>query len=329
MKRVLVTGGAGYIGSHTARALAEEGHHVVILDSLVHGHRAATAGFPLVVADVSDRQSVAAVLRERRIEAVVHFAACIRVAESVADPGSYFANNTGGTLSLLRAMAEVGVAELVFSSTAGVYGQPQATPITEDAEKRPENPYGASKWLVEQQLPWFAQAHGLRAVSLRYFNAAGAHPDGSLGEDHRPETHLIPLALEVALGRRPVLEIFGEDYPTLDGTCIRDFVHVCDLASAHVAALRGLAAAAAGKAYNVGLGTGHSVRQVVEAARRVTGHPVPIAARPRRPGDPPTLVADPQRLKAELGWRPAFRELDEIMETAWRWQRAHPGGYPG
>ena len=327
MARVLVTGGAGYIGSHTVRALAEAGHQVTIYDSLEKGHAAAVTDFPLVQGDLADEARLEQTLRDVDAEAVVHFAAYINVGESVADPGRYFANNTAGTLSLLRTMARTGTSRLVFSSTAGVYGEPESVPVLENSAKRPENPYGASKWMVEQLLEWFEAAHALRSVCLRYFNAAGAHPSGEIGEDHRPETHLIPLTLQVALGQRPEIAIFGNDYDTPDGTCIRDYVHVCDLAAAHVLALDALARGARREAYNVGNGSGFSVKEVIELSREVSGHPIPAGNRPRRPGDPARLVAGADRLRRDLGWTPQWPELREIVSTAWAWHSAHPHGY--
>lgn len=327
MAQVLVTGGAGYIGSHTVRALAEAGHQVTIYDSLEKGHAAAVAGFPLVRGELADEARLEQTLRDTAAEAVVHFAAYINVGESATDPGKYFANNTAGTLSLLRAMTRTGASRIVFSSTAAVYGEPEEVPIPESAAKRQENAYGSSKWMVEQLFEWFEKAHDLRSVSLRYFNAAGAHPSGEIGEDHQPETHLIPLTLQVALGQRAEIAMFGDDYDTPDGTCVRDYVHVCDLASAHVLALDALARGARREAYNVGNGSGFSVKQVVEVSRKVTGHAIPATVKPRRPGDPARLVASSERLRKELGWTPRWPDLREIVSTAWTWHFSHPHGY--
>jgi UDP-glucose 4-epimerase len=329
MARVLVTGGAGYIGSHTVRALAEAGHQVTIYDSLEKGHAEAVAGFPLVQGNLTDDARLESALRDTDAEAVVHFAAYINVGESVTDPGRYFTNNTVGTLALLRAMSRTRASRLVFSSTAGVYGEPESVPVQESSGKRPENPYGASKWMVEQFLEWFEAAHDLRSVSLRYFNAAGAHPSGEIGEDHRPESHLIPLTLQVALGQRPEIAIFGDDYDTPDGTCVRDYVHVCDLASAHVLALAALDQGAKREAYNVGNGSGFSVKQVIDVSREVTGHAIPAVSKPRRPGDPARLVAAADRLRHDLGWTPQWPELRDIVKTAWAWHSTHPHGYGG
>jgi UDP-glucose 4-epimerase len=325
---VLVTGGAGYIGSHTLRALAAAGYDPVVLDNLENGHRAAVAGFPLVRGDLREPGSLTAAFAGHRIEAVLHFAAYISVGEAEADPGRCFQNNTAGALNLLQAMARHGVERLVFSSTAAVYGGPHSGPIPESAEKRPAGTYGHSKWLVEQMLPSFASAHGLRSIALRYFNAAGADSEAGLGEDHRPETHLIPLVLQAAQGRREAVDIFGTDYPTPDGTCVRDYVHVCDLAAAHVQALRALEAGLAGEAFNLGNGAGFSVRQVIDTARAVTGQPIRTRERPRRSGDPAILVADASRARAQLGWEPRRPELESLVASAWEWMQRHPDGDP-
>jgi UDP-glucose 4-epimerase len=322
--RLLVTGGAGYIGSICARRLLAGGHRVTILDDLSRGHRAAVpAGAELIAADLLDAASVAAAL-QRGCDGVLHFAALALVPESMEHPERYWATNVGGTLNLLEAMRMAGVGRLVFSSTCACYGEPDTLPIAEDAPERPVNPYGASKLAVDRMIGDVCAAHGLGAVSLRYFNVAGA--SGPLGEDHEPETHLIPNVLQVALGRREAVEVYGTDYPTDDGTAIRDYIHVDDLAEAHVLALE-RSEPGVHSVLNLGNGAGFSVRQVVETARGVTGHPIPVAERPRRPGDPPRLVAASDRVRAELGWAPAKPDLETIVADAWAWHRAHPGGY--
>lgn len=321
-----MTGGAGYIGSHVVKALARAGYRPIVFDDLSAGHRAAVGDAALVQGDVLDEAAVRAAIRAHRIEAVLHFAAWLSVADSVRDPAGYYRVNVGGALSVLAAMVAEGVRWLVFSSTAAVYGEPLTTPIPEDHPTRPLNPYGETKLAVERALPHYEQAYGLRWVSLRYFNAAGADPDGDLGEDHRPELHLIPRAFEAVLGGPP-LEVFGTDYPTPDGTCLRDFVHVTDLAAAHVLALEALRGGGASGVYNLGNGRPASVREVIAAVERVTGRTVPWVAAPRRPGDPAVLAAASVRARRELGWRPRFEALDAMVETAWRWRQAHPYGY--
>ncbi|HUE87777.1 MAG TPA: UDP-glucose 4-epimerase GalE [Vicinamibacterales bacterium] len=327
MGRVLVTGGAGYIGSHAVRALLGDGHSVVVLDDLSAGHAAAVpAGVPFVERSTHDQPGVAAALREHRIDAVMHFAAWLVVSDSVRDPLGYYANNVVGSLSLLGAMVEVGVRRLVFSSTCAVYGEPSAVPIVETIETRPINAYGETKLAVERALPHVQGAHGLEWIALRYFNAAGAHPDGTLGEDHTPEIHIIPRAIQAATGGEP-LQLFGEDYPTPDGTCLRDYIHVCDLADAHVLALGALEAGHPSGAYNAGTGHPHSVKQVIETVGRVVGAPVQWTPAPRRPGDPAALYASSDRLQRELGWKPAYPELQLIVQHAWQWHRSHPHGH--
>jgi UDP-glucose 4-epimerase len=321
--RVLVTGGAGYIGSVIVEELLQEGHEAVVFDSLAKGHRSALEpGVPLIQGDVRDAEHVRSVLSEHRIEAVVHMAALIEVGFSVTDPDRFFENNVGGSMSVLRAMIDAGVPKLVFSSTAALYGDPRRLPITEHEPTKPTNPYGESKLMVEQMLGWVAPAHGLTCTALRYFNAAGATERN--GEVHDPETHLIPLMLEAAAANRPIA-VFGTDYPTTDGTGVRDYIHVVDLAHAHLLALKrnepGL------RVYNVGNGSGYSVLQVVEAAREVTGAPLPMDACPRRPGDQAATVASSQRIRKELGWQPRFPGLRDIVGSAWRWRQRHPDGY--
>lgn len=324
--RVLVVGGAGYIGSHTVRHLGRVGHDVWVLDNLVHGHEAAVPPGRLIVGDLADGPALEGVLRARGIEAVMHFAAFASVPESVAEPAKYFRNNVVGSLNLLDAMRAAGVPRIVFSSTAAVYGVPDVVPIPEDAPKRPINPYGFTKLAIERALSDYAAAYGIGAATLRYFNACGAADDGSIGEDHRPETHIIPLILQVALGQRPSIAVTGTDYPTPDGSCIRDYIHVDDLADAH---LRVLERVESGRAltYNVGTGVGASVREVVEAARRVTGRPIAVVEGPRRAGDPPSLVASADAARRDLGWSPRYTDIESIVASAWAWHSTHPHGY--
>lgn len=324
--RILVTGGAGYIGSITAAALLDRGHDVVVLDDLRTGHRAAVPdGAPFVLADVADEVAVGDAIDRHGCDAIVHFAASSLVGESMERPLAYFGNNTAGSLALLTAALERGVRRFVLSSTAALYGTPDAVPIPETAPLRPESVYGESKHMVERMLRWLGETAGLGWTALRYFNAAGAH--GGRGEDHRPESHLIPIVLQTALGRRDRVAIFGDDYDTPDGTAVRDYVHVADLARAHVLAVEAVEPGR-GAAFNVGTGHGFSVREVIEACRDVTGHEIPAEAAPRRAGDPPRLVADPSAIGRELGWRPEVAELRDIVATAWSWHRAHPDGYP-
>ena len=325
---VLLTGGAGYIGSHLIRALAAAGHRCVVYDSLVSGHAEAVGSTTLVRADLADGAALRATLAEETIEAVIHLAAFIEAGESVLKPDKYFHNNTIIGLTLLDAMRDCGVRRLVFSSTAAVYGMPDHLPIEETDRLDPINPYGASKLCVEFMLRAYAAAFGLGAVSLRYFNVAGADPAGDVGEDHHPETHLIPLVLQVALGRRERASIFGDDYDTPDGTCIRDYIHVRDLADAHVLALDAAEPDSKQvKVYNLGNGEGFSVREVIEACRQVTGKAIDAELAPRRPGDPARLIASCRRAKEQLGWRPRRPELKTIVADAWAWHHGHPSGY--
>ena len=326
MGAVLVTGGAGYIGSHAVKAVAEAGLDVVVLDSLVAGHRDAVPGVPLIEADIADTNVVRETIRRHGVTAVMHFAAFLSVGESVTAPARYYANNVSKTLALLDAVVEESVSRFVFSSTAAVYGQPVHSPIREDHPTEPINAYGETKLAIERALPHYETAYGLRSVRLRYFNAAGADPSGTIGEDHDPEIHLIPKALAAADGER-ALEIYGVDYPTADGTCERDYVHVSDLAAAHVLALEGLDKRALAPAYNLGNGRGFSVKEVVAAAERVTRRPVRQVIVDRRPGDPAVLLASSDNARRELGWVPQFEELDAIVQTAWDWHRTHPDGY--
>ncbi|MGE0716190.1 MAG: UDP-glucose 4-epimerase GalE [Alphaproteobacteria bacterium] len=315
---VLVTGGAGYVGSHACKALDRAGFLPVVVDDLRRGFREAVRWGPLLEIDVGDRAAVAAALRRWQPVAVMHFAAFAYVGESMADPGLYYRNNVVNTLGLLDAMVETGVRRIVFSSTCATYGDPIAVPITEDHPQRPVNPYGESKLAVERALHWYGVCHGVQWAALRYFNASGADPDVEIGENHEPETHLVPLAIEAASGGAP-LRVFGTDYPTPDGTAIRDYIHVADLATAHVASLRHLAAGGAPHAVNLGTGRGHSVQEVIEAVARRTNRQVVAENAPRRAGDPPLLVADPTKARNLLGWEPACSDLATIVDTAWRW----------
>ena len=324
--RTLVTGGAGYIGSHAVRLLAAAGHEPIVYDNLSQGHRRAVPEERLIIADLAERARLVAAMQYYEIEAVMHFAAFALVGESVADPAKYYQNNVVATLELLEAMREVGVEKIVFSSTTATYGVPQKSPITEMERQDPINPYGFGKLVIERALADYARAYGFGYAALRYFNAAGAAADGSLGEDHHPESHLIPIVLQVALGQRHAITIFGDDYPTPDGTCIRDYIHVDDLADAHVKALERLAPGVELK-LNLGTGRGHSVRAVIDACRRVTGHPIPEIIGRRRPGDPPALVADSTLAQRTLDWHPRYVELEAIVASAWKWHRSHPDGY--
>jgi UDP-arabinose 4-epimerase len=318
-RAVLVTGGAGYIGSHTCKALARAGHVPVAIDNLSQGHASAVRWGPLVQGDVRDRAVVERAIREHRVDAVVHFAAHAYVGESMRDPGKYLGNNVAGTISVLEAMRACDVRRIVFSSTCATYGVPRSLPIREDHAQDPINPYGESKLFAERALRWYAVAHGTRSVALRYFNAAGADLDGEIGEEHDPETHLIPLAIGAALGRQPPLQVCGTDYPTPDGTAVRDYVHVCDLADAHARALAYLIAGGDSVALNLGTGHGHSVREVVAAVERVARRVVPRRDVARRPGDPASLVAEAGRARELLGWAPQCSDLETIVDTAWRW----------
>ena len=322
--KILVTGGAGYIGGTVALRLLAAGHNVLIYDNFSHGHRdLVPTGIQLIEGDLADREQLTRIFRDEQVDAVMHFAALIEAGESMKQPEIFFRNNTASTLSLLEAMLASGVDRLVFSSTAAVYGEPRSTPIEEDAVLAPTNAYGESKLLVEHMLTWLNRIHGLRYASLRYFNVAGA-VEGR-GEAHEPESHLIPLILDVALGRRKSIKIFGQDYSTPDGTCIRDYVHVGDLADAHILALDALGTHSR-LIYNIGNGHGFSVREVVESVRRVTGHPIPLLEEPRRPGDPAVLVASSKRIMDELGWKPRFSALDDIVRSAWIWHQQRYGG---
>jgi UDP-arabinose 4-epimerase len=323
-RAILVTGGAGYIGSHTCKALAQAGYLPIAYDNLAYGHVGAVKWGPLERGDILDRARLDQIFVQYRPEAVVHFAAFAYVGESVTDPGKYYRNNVAGSLSLIEATRDHGVGSFVFSSTCAVYGMPDRLPITESLPQRPVNPYGASKLMVERVLADFGAAHGLRSIALRYFNAAGADPETELGEEHDPETHLIPLVLDAASGRRSSVTIFGTDYDTADGTCVRDYVHVADLADAHVKALQALDGGAPSDAFNLGNGRGFSVREVIDTIERVTGLSVPATAGARRPGDPAVLVSDAAKARDGLGWQPRIAGLDEIIRTAWAWHQKGP-----
>jgi UDP-glucose-4-epimerase GalE len=325
-RTVLVTGGAGYIGSHAAKALSRGGYDVVVYDNLSAGHREAVKYGPLVQGDTADVGAVRDALRRHQVFAVMHFAAFLDVGESVREPARYYRNNVIGALGVLEAMAAESVRYFVLSSTCATYGEPTETPIPESHPQRPINSYGETKLAIERALPHFERAHELRSVSLRYFNAAGADPDGEIGEDHAPEIHVIPRALDAATGGQR-LQLFGDDYPTPDGTCLRDYIHVSDLADAHVRSLDVMIETGKSSAYNLGTGHPHSVRQVIDTVERVTGRRVPWALAPRRPGDPAALYAAAQKAQTELGWTPRFPDLDSIVGTAWAWRQSHPHGY--
>lgn len=324
--KVLVVGGAGYVGSHTVRLLRQLGHDVWVYDNLSRGHQESVPPGLLIQGNLTDRALLMQVMREKEIEAVMHFAAYALVGESVQHPAMYYHNNVTATFELMEAMRSAGVWRFVFSSTTATYGQPDKMPISEDTPQNPINPYGFTKLVVERALVDYANAYGFGIAALRYFNASGAAADGSIGEDHDPESHLIPIVLQVALGQRPHVSVFGNDYPTPDGTCIRDYIHVEDLATAHIGALTRLEPGSTIQA-NLGTGVGHSVLQVIEACRKVTGHPIPIVMGERRPGDPACLIADSTRAKQMLQWTPKYITIDDIVETAWRWHQSHPNGY--
>jgi UDP-glucose 4-epimerase len=327
---VLVVGGAGYIGSHCVRQLSAAGHRPVVIDNMVYGHRGAVQkGVPLFIADLGDEKAVAEVLTREKIDVVMHFAAYCYVGESVTDPLKYYLNNTAATLHLLNAMQSAGVRKFVFSSTCATFGVPASLPISEGFPQAPINPYGQTKLDIENALRALAHAGKISFSVFRYFNAAGASEDGSIGEDHDPETHLIPLAIDAATGRRPSLQLFGTDYPTPDGTCLRDYVHVDDLSRAHIAVFGRLEEPGAGHFYNLGTGTPTSNREVIRAVEKATGKKIKVIESPRRPGDPPGLYADSAKAKRELGWTVKFPDIDSIVGTAWKWHRDNPGGYAG
>jgi UDP-glucose 4-epimerase len=324
---VLVTGGAGYIGSHTVLEFLEASEEVVIVDSLEKGHKEAVLGGKLYCGNLRDEEFLDKVFSENEIEAIVHFAAYSLVGESTVDPLKYYNNNVVGSLRLIGKMKQYGVKNIVFSSTAATYGEPENIPIRETDNTYPTNPYGETKLAVEKALKWADKAYGLKYVSLRYFNAAGAHPSGKIGEDHNPETHLIPIVLQVASGKRDRISIFGNDYNTPDGTCIRDYIHVTDLARAHVLALKYLRNGGESNTYNLGNGQGFSVNEVINIAREVTGEKIDAVMSDRRPGDPAILVASSEKIKKELQWQPEYDNLHTIIETAWNWHKAHPDGF--
>lgn len=322
MKNILVTGGAGYIGSHACKALAQAGYNPVTFDNLVYGHAWAAKWGPLEEGDISDRPALDRVIQTYRPEAVMHFAAYTYVGESVENPAKYYRNNVAGSLSLLEAARDHGIKRFIFSSTCATYGVPQEIPIRENHVQAPINPYGASKLMIERMLQDFDVGYGMKSVILRYFNASGADPDGETGEDHDPETHLIPLVLDAAIGKRPAITIFGEDYDTPDGTCIRDYIHVTDLANAHVLALKRLEDGNDSAFYNLGNGAGYSVKEVIDTARRITGRPIPVQVGGRRAGDPARLIGDAEKATRELGWHQEMPQLEKIIETAWNWAKS-------
>ncbi len=325
---VLVLGGAGYIGSHAVDQLINQGYEVVVVDNLLTGHRQAVhPKATFYEGDVRDSAFLRSVFEKESIEAVVHFAASSLVGESVENPLKYFNNNVYGMQVLLETMHAFGVNKIVFSSTAATYGEPKQSPITEDTPTNPKNPYGESKLMMEKMMKWCDQAYGMKYVALRYFNVAGAKADASIGEDHTPETHLVPIILQVALGQREELKIFGDDYPTADGTCIRDYVHVEDLIAAHILALEYLKAGNESNFFNLGSNNGYSVKEMLAAAREVTGKEIPAVIAPRRAGDPSTLVASSEKAKSILGWQPKYNDVKKIIETAWNWHVSHPNGY--
>ncbi|MCE5314932.1 MAG: UDP-glucose 4-epimerase GalE [Armatimonadota bacterium] len=326
---VLVTGGLGYVGSHAVKMLVERGESVISFDDLAFGHTQAASGSKVVIGDIGDKNLLKKVFSTHDIDSVMHFAAFADVGESVADPQKYYITNISKSLALLEVMLEFGVKQMIFSSSAATFGEPEEVPIPEDHPKNPTNPYGRSKLMLEEILKEYEHAYGLRSISFRYFNASGADPSGLIGEDHKPEHHIIPLVLQVALGQRDKFSIFGTDWPTPDGTCVRDYVHVTDLAQAHVLGLGALRKGKATTAYNLGNGNGYSVREVIAMAEEVSGKKIAAVETDRRPGDPAVLVASSKKIIEELGWKPAYPELKTIIETAWNWHSQHPNGYDG
>lgn len=324
---ILVTGGAGYIGSHTVAALLSQGKEVVVIDNLQSGHREAVLGGKFYEGDLRDKALLAKLFSENSIEAVIHFAANSLVGESMKAPVKYYDNNVYGTLCLLEAMDQADVRKIVFSSTAATYGEPEKVPIEESDPTRPTNVYGETKLTMERMMAWFDQVLGIKYVSLRYFNAAGAHEGGKIGEDHRPESHLIPLIIEAALGQRPSIQVFGDDYSTPDGTCVRDYIHVSDLADAHLRAVAHLLEGGASDIFNLGNGQGFSVKQVIETVKSVTGRDFPVVISPRRSGDPAVLIASSDKARSVLGWQPSRDKLEDIIQSAWQWHENHPNGY--
>lgn len=324
--KILITGGAGYVGSACLRYVAEQGHEVMAYDNLVMGHRQAVGSHPLVEGDIADTELLTKTLKDFGADAVMHFAAATYVGESVEDPEYHYRNNVGGTLSLLNAMRAANVTRMLFSSTCATYGMTQSETMSEATPQDPFSPYARTKLAVEWMIRDFAHAYGMGFTLLRYFNASGGDADGQNGEDHRPENHLIPLVLEVPLGKRDKIMVFGDDYDTPDGTCIRDYVHTRDLASAHLLAIEATTEGTA-EVYNIGTGNGQSVMEIIEACRKVTGHPIPLEITDRRPGDPPRLVAEPTKLKTQLGWEPQYTNIEDTIATAWAWHKAYPNGY--
>lgn len=324
---ILVTGGAGYIGSHTVAALLSQGKEVVVIDNLQSGHREAVLGGKFYEGDLRDKALLAKLFSENSIEAVIHFAANSLVGESMKAPVKYYDNNVYGTLCLLEAMDQADVRKIVFSSTAATYGEPEKVPIEESDPTRPTNVYGETKLTMERMMAWFDQVLGIKYVSLRYFNAAGAHEGGKIGEDHRPESHLIPLIIEAALGQRPSIQVFGDDYSTPDGTCVRDYIHVSDLADAHLRAVAHLLDGGSSDIFNLGNGQGFSVKQVIETVKSVTGRDFPVVISPRRSGDPAVLIASSDKARSVLGWQPSRDKLEDIIQSAWQWHENHPNGY--
>ena len=324
--KILITGGAGYVGSACLRYVAEQGHEVMAYDNLVMGHRDAVDGHPLVVGDIADTELLTKTLTDFGADAVMHFAAATYVGESVENPEYHYRNNIAGTLSLLNAMRAAGVSRMLFSSTCATYGMTQSETMSEATPQDPFSPYARTKLAVEWMIRDFAHAYGMGFTLLRYFNASGGDADGRHGEDHRPENHLIPLVLEVPLGQRDKIMVFGDDYPTPDGTCIRDYVHTRDLASAHLLAIEATGPGTA-EVFNIGTGNGQSVMEIIRACEKVTGQPIPFEVAPRRPGDPPRLVAEPTKLKTQLGWTPQYSDIEQTIATAWAWHQAHPEGY--
>lgn len=324
---ILVTGGLGYVGSHAVKLLVDRGEKVICLDNLIFGHKQASSGSEIVIGNIGDQALLRQIFSSNKIDAVMHFAAFAAVGESVADPQKYYLNNISKSLALLQVMLENDVKMMIFSSSAATFGEPEIVPIPEDHPQDPTNPYGRSKLMLEHILREYEHAYGLRSISLRYFNAAGADPSGLIGEDHTPEHHLIPLIIQAALGQRPDVKIFGTDWPTPDGTCVRDYIHVTDLAQAHLLGLDALRAGKGSTAYNLGNGSGYSVMEVVKMVEKVSGRQVKAIPSDRRPGDPAVLVAGSQKIMAELGWKPAFPDLESIISSAWNWHHTHPDGY--
>lgn len=326
---ILVVGGAGYIGSHMCKCLAQAGYHPIVLDNLVYGHREAVQWGPLIEGSIDDADLLKHLFKTHDISAVMHFAAFTYVGESVQNPAIYYQNNVAATLTLLQSMVEGNITKFIFSSSCATYGESVKIPITEDHPLNPISPYGRTKLMVEEIMRDFEHAYGLSSTALRYFNAAGADPEGQLGEDHDPETHLIPLVLETALGQRRDIKIFGNDYETEDGTCVRDYIHIVDLASAHLLALEKLLNGDPGDSFNLGNGNGYSVKEVIDKARKISGKPIPVEIIARREGDPAILVGSSQKAMNELGWQPQYAELETIIEHAWNWHKTHPNGYKG